>query len=74
MAPTKETGKKSPSAGTVTMNRGVALTKEECVGLGGKTTDTTPSLNCASGQECIRADQDGVLHHACLSVTSATAR
>lgn len=41
------------------------LTDAECKGLGGK---LAPSDTCATGRDCIRADQDGVLHHSCITV------
>jgi hypothetical protein len=40
------------------------LTTAECKGLGGKLAE---SNRCATGQDCIRADQDGVLHHSCIT-------
>ena len=40
------------------------LTEAECKGLGGK---LAVSNTCSTGADCIRADQDGVLHHSCIT-------
>jgi hypothetical protein len=52
--------------GKVTGGTTVApLTEAECIGLGGK-----PAVNvsqCASGSNCIRADEHGVLHSSCIT-------
>lgn len=42
----------------------VPLTKAECTGLGGKLAVST---TCSGGADCIRADQDGVLHRSCIT-------
>lgn len=41
----------------------IALTPEQCVGIGGKVLTT---YTCDSGYMCNRADQDGVIHRACI--------
>jgi hypothetical protein len=40
------------------------LTEAECHGLGGQTGSVS---RCASGRVCVRADQDGVIHQACIT-------
>jgi hypothetical protein len=40
------------------------LSEAECKGLGGKLA-VGPS--CSTGVDCVRADQDGVLHHSCIT-------
>lgn len=40
------------------------LTEAECKGLGGK---IAVSNTCSGGANCIRADQDGVLHQSCIT-------
>ena len=42
------------------------LTQAECVGLGGKVG--TDAKCATTGKTCIRADQNGVLHSACLTL------
>jgi hypothetical protein len=41
------------------------LTEAECKGLGGAVKDVLIS-QCASGRDCARADQDGVIHTLCI--------
>lgn len=41
------------------------LTEAECKGLGGKIAES--SSTCSGGANCIRADQDGVLHQSCIT-------
>jgi hypothetical protein len=43
---------------------GVPLTVKECKGLGGV---ASASLVCGSGQKCVVAGQNGVIHSACIS-------
>jgi len=60
---------------TVLKNRrepgGVPLNKEECKGLGGTLVTTTvssdPTIGCLSGESCVRADQNGVVHSSCIT-------
>ena len=42
------------------------LTEAECHGLGGQTGSVD---RCPSGRVCIRADQDGVIHQACITAS-----
>jgi hypothetical protein len=57
-----DTGRPARVPGNVSA---VPLTKAECTGLGGKLAE---SFSCSTGVDCIRADQNGVLHHSCVTV------
>jgi hypothetical protein len=44
------------------------LSEEECSGLGGK---IHPSNQCPdTGEICLRADENGVIHRACITIKS----
>lgn len=39
----------------------------ECIGLGGTVVDTNSKSCSETGKMCYRADQDGVIHKACIT-------
>lgn len=39
----------------------------ECIGLGGTVVDTNSKTCSATGKMCYRADQDGIIHKACIT-------
>jgi hypothetical protein len=53
----------------VTGGTTVSLTEAECTGLGEKITPAETSV-CAGGSNCVRADQNGVLHQSCITKKS----
>jgi hypothetical protein len=48
-------------------SRAVPLTVQECHGLGGSISPAASLAACASGSDCVRADEYGVLHHSCIT-------
>jgi len=45
----------------------VALTKDECNGLGGIVGSATTAANCSTGKACYTAGTDGVVKSACIT-------
>ena len=48
---------------------GTPLSTNECKGLGGVVATVFEHV-CASGQKCVVADKDGVVHSACITATA----